>query len=112
MSAPISRKDERKAARGPDEPTGRKSRGIAKAVCYGWDDASFSLKTGEPKKMRQILLMTGFVVAAFVLVVGGAQAYDAEFDYNADGTVDQADVDLIQAAFGSAEGDADFDPAF
>lgn len=62
--------------------------------------------------MRQILLMTGFVVAAFVLVVGGAQAYDAEFDYNADGTVDQADVDLIQAAFGSAEGDADFDPAF
>jgi len=62
--------------------------------------------------MRQIILMMVLVATAFVLGVSTAQAYDANFDYNADGWVDQADVDLIQAAFGSTEGDANYHPAF
>jgi hypothetical protein len=51
---------------------------------------------------------------AIGLLLGGASAYayDAEFDYNGDGANDAGDLELIQAAFNTAEGVAGYDPAF
>lgn len=39
------------------------------------------------------------------------QAYDARFDFNLDGRVDETDLNLFQTAFGSSTGDANYNPA-
>jgi hypothetical protein len=49
---------------------------------------------------------------ALLLCVSSASAYDTEFDYNADGVVDDLDIELIVAAFNTMEGTDGFDPAF
>ena len=48
----------------------------------------------------------------FMLSVGNASAYDAEFDYNGDGAVDQADLDLLGDRVGAGEGDDLYDATF
>jgi hypothetical protein len=54
----------------------------------------------------------GLVTASLILAGGSAFAYDAEFDYNGDGSVDETDVEIIKASFNATEGDEDFDPIF
>jgi hypothetical protein len=61
-------------------------------------------------RVRRFLI--GAAATSLVLCGASAQAYDAEFDYNADGAVDTVDLELIKAAFNSAEGDAGFNPIF
>jgi hypothetical protein len=57
--------------------------------------------------------LIGAAATSLVMLCGAsAQAADAEFDYNGDGAVDAADMELIKAAFNSAEGDEDFNPIF
>lgn len=57
-------------------------------------------------------ILIGAISMALLLFVSSASAYDAEFDYNADGVVDDADIELIVAAFNTLEGYADFNPIF
>jgi hypothetical protein len=61
-------------------------------------------------RVRRFLI--GAAATSLVLCGASAQAYDAEFDYNADGAVDTVDLELIKAAFNSAEGDTAFNPIF
>ena len=58
--------------------------------------------------------LTGIAGIALMLLlsVGVAYAYDAEFDYNGDGVVDQADLDILNAHLGLGEGDPDYDSGF
>ena len=64
------------------------------------------------KSLRAWRFVMGAAVAAIAFCGTAVQAYDAEFDYNADGVVDEADLDLLASAFNTAEGDPDFDPIF
>ena len=62
--------------------------------------------------MRLKTLLEALLVSGFVLCATTAFAYDAAFDYNADGVVDQLDIDLLADRFNSVEGDDDYDPMF
>lgn len=62
--------------------------------------------------MRLTQFIAGIAGMALMLSVGAASAYDVEFDYNADGAVDQADIDIIQAHFGYGEGDEGYVATF
>ncbi len=62
--------------------------------------------------MRLTNLLAACLLAALVASAGSAAAYDPEFDYNADGVVDQADIDLLMAHLGLGEADPEFDPTF
>ncbi len=57
-------------------------------------------------------ILIGAISMALLLCVSSASAYDAEFDYNGDGVVDDLDIELIVAAFNTMEGTDGFDPAF
>jgi hypothetical protein len=60
--------------------------------------------------LRSLLISS--IVTALLLYGASAFAYDAEFDYNQDGAVDEADITLILAAFNSTEGQPEFSPIF
>ena len=62
--------------------------------------------------MRPTKLLAGFAGLILMLSLGTAHAYDVEFDYNGDGVVDQADLDILTENFGSGEGDEGFDSRF
>lgn len=64
--------------------------------------------------MRLTELFTGFAGIALMLSlsVGVSHAYDLEFDYNEDGVVNQADLDILGENLGLGEGDAGFDSRF
>jgi hypothetical protein len=62
--------------------------------------------------MRLKTLLEALLVSGFVLCATTAVAYDADFDYNGDGVVDQLDIDMLAEHFMSAEGDEDYDPIF
>lgn len=51
------------------------------------------------------------IAAGLTLVAGAAYAQDAcvDTDLNGDGVTDAADVEILKAAMGSTEGDANFD---
>jgi hypothetical protein len=62
--------------------------------------------------MRLTKLFAGLAGMTLMLSVGAASAYDAEFDYNNDGVVDQADIDILNSHFGYGEGDEGYVAAF
>lgn len=62
-------------------------------------------------RVRRFLIAAG-AATSLVLCGATAQAYDAEFDYNGDGSNDAADLELISDAFNTTEGDPGFDPIF
>ena len=62
------------------------------------------------KRFHRFLI--GVAATGLMLCGASAQAYDAAYDYNGDGVVDSADLELLKAAFNSTDGDADFNPIF
>lgn len=53
------------------------------------------------------------IVLSIVLIsVAATAAEPPDCDYNGDQIVDQADLDMINAAFNSQEGDVEYSPAF
>ena len=62
--------------------------------------------------MRLTKWIAGLAGMVLMLSVGAASAYDAEFDYNADGAVDQADLDMLGDHLGAGEGEDGYDAAF
>jgi hypothetical protein len=68
----------------------------------------------ENEKMsnRVHRFLIGAAATGLIFCGASAQAYDAAYDYNGDGVVDSADLELIKAAFNSTDGDADFNPVF
>ena len=63
-------------------------------------------------RLKRHRLLISVTTTALLLCGGASFAYDAEFDYNTDGVVDEADTAMITAAFNTSEGEADFDPIF
>lgn len=50
-------------------------------------------------------IVAGLAAISFVLSAGAGSAYDGEFDYNGDGSVDQADLDILSDHLGLAVAD-------
>ena len=56
---------------------------------------------------------SGLIFVSIVcLQSGSALAGDVDFDFNADGTVDDVDAEMLRAAFGSGPGDPEYSDVF